>query len=449
MNANKQKISELLTYICINKPKGPEARMWWKEGLPGVVLDWDLDMKFAETIREILREPIVFENFTVKEIESQLQDIISNGFRWPLSLRQTYVIISVKKMFASFYSQIEEYTFVIPIHNLQVVQSFSIGDVTFKNFSEFQRKKWVGVQARIIKNNPHLTKDQKKSFNNRLKEELLKPLVGNACAETKCRAREERAKEIAFMKVSTAIDIIKLYCLYGKRASDCVFGLKGEVLVSSIRTVLQLTTSGSPVFTPTLERIGPLLPLRIERSELKRMQKLGLSKFGKITQNSKKTWVEKKLLRATYWYSRVLDTPLRRIDDEKIVIKRELMSSLTGESLEYSCINERLVKAFVALESLFAINKNEAIQNNIAERVAFLLTKDYQERKAIKRFLKDTYDFRSNIVHRGHTYVSSKELNRLMNIVRDSIIILMLKRNKLGLKSSEDFYEYFEKQKLS
>ena len=107
---------------------------------------------------------------------------------------------------------------------------------------------------------------------------------------------------------------------------------------------------------------------------------------------------------ATYWYARIFDTSIRRIDNEKIIIERAITKK--EEINEYGSTNEQLVKIFVAFEALYTHGNREAIQNNIAERCALFLTKDYDNRKRIKKFIKDKYTYRSDIVHRGFTYVS-------------------------------------------
>jgi len=87
------------------------------------------------------------------------------------------------------------------------------------------------------------------------------------------------------------------------------------------------------------------------------------------------------------------------MDDEKILIRRRLSTSKKAEMVEYGRINERFVKAIVSLESLLIINKRESVQNNIAERTAFVLERGYKNRRSIKKFIKDMYGLRSEVVH--------------------------------------------------
>ena len=130
------------------------------------------------------------------------------------------------------------------------------------------------------------------------------------------------------------------------------------------------------------------------------------------------------------------------------MIRREIQKPKTEEIVEYGYLNERLLKTMVALESLLIIG-NEPVQNNIAERAAFILGLNYNDRKRIKKFIKDMYKLRSNVVHRGFTYISIGELKHLISLVRETIIVLILKKDRFGLETQQDFYEWFEKKKLS
>lgn len=159
--------------------------------------------------------------------------------------------------------------------------------------------------------------------------------------------------------------------------------------------------------------------------------------------------MERKILLAIYWYSRIFDTNPRRIDDKKTLIRRQTRSLRQTGTLEQGRASERLVKAFVALESLFLLTSREPIQNNLAERAAFILERTYLRRKAIKKFLKHMYKFRSDVVHRGFTYVSSGELNQLILLVRAAIITILLKKKRLGIDTNKGFYQYFERKKFS
>jgi hypothetical protein len=443
---NEKVIVDALFHISTNKHTGPEVRVWFRANLPGVILDVDLEKRFAEAIREILKTKEVRDNFTIKEIEEKYQYIVSRAIQFPIALKYDYINSAVKSFQISLKKQIQRYQVIVPITNLNITKSFTIGDVKFLRFTKYQVDKFARITFDIIRNNPHYNEAQKYEIVGDMRERFLNNLLDKVCAQTYCLGLSKKAEETAINKVNQAVDIIKLYCL-NPSGEDGSFGVEGELLINSRRNILQLSTGTNREFTPKMELVGPHIPMIIDSTKLKMMSKHGMNDLNEILLNRRNN-IEKKILTSIYWYARVFDTPLRRIDDEKIIVERAISSSKT-EKLEYGSTNERLVKLFLAMESLFTISENEAIQNNIAERAAFLLGKKYEERKRIKKFVKDMYTMRSRTVHQGFTYVSVGELKETAYLIRDSIIQLLTRRKRLGLRSNEDFYSFFEKQKFS
>jgi len=445
--ANKSKIKEALLFICTNPKQGKTVHFWARNNI-AASLDERGELKFAEAIREILKDSMILENFTIREIEEKVEDIISRTLQFPVAKREVNIISEINKLLASIVRQIKEYQFVFPISNLRIHRGFQIGDVRFKVFTTYQSEKWARMLRNLIRNNPHYSNKKKREVVRSIVERHIKPLATNVCAETTVKARKERAEEIAKTKIAEAVNILKFYCLVERGPYGGNVGIEGEILGSSVRSILNRSISDGSI-TPTLERVGPLFPLSIDDKLLKMMKKNGLHKINGMLQSKKRSWVERKILRAIYWYSRIFDTLLKRKDDEKILIKRGISSLRKEEIVEYGRINERLVKTFVALESLLLLDPHEPIQNNIAERMAYILGKDYLSRKEIKRFIKDMYELRSNVVHRGFTYVSVGEIKELTFLVRMAIITIISKKDRLGLRTQQNFYEWFEKKKFS
>jgi len=449
MPIDKSRIKDALLFICTNAQagRGQLARLWSRNNI-SISLSVRGELRFAEAIREILKNPLVLENFSVREIEEEVEDIISRTLQLPRSQRQTSIESEVNSLFALLSRQIRDYQFIIPISNLKISRKFKIGNVKFKIFTQYQLQKWAKMFRDILRNNPRYTDKQKKKFVRSIKERSLNPLKDISCAEIIVKARTKRAREIALSKVNEALDIIKLYCLVERGPHGSNVGLPGEILSSSIRSILAHEIRRGSL-SPTLERVGPLFSLEIDDKLVKMMYKYGVKKLNQILLKKKKSWVERKILRAIYWFSRIYDTPLQRMDDEKILIKRGMSTSKKEEMVEYGRINERFVKAMVSLESLLIIGKRESVQNNIAERAAFVLETDCKKRRSVKKLIKRLYGLRSEVVHHGFTYISIGELKQLISLVRSTIIALILKKDRLGLKSQEDFYNYFEKKKFS
>lgn len=455
MTVDKSIIKDALLFICMNtQPKqGPTVRFWSRNNI-SFLLNEQEESRFAEAVREILKDRMVSENWTIREIEGEVEDIISRTSQVPIAQRQTNIVSEIDNFFKSITKEIREYQFVVPIFNLKIHKPLQIGDVRFKFFSSYQVKKWLKMFREVIESVPKYNAQKKKESIKLIMQENIEPLRNKVCAETIVKARIERAREIALRKIAQAVDILKLYCLVVERGPyGSNVGLVGETLGSSVRAMLVRSISDANLH-PALERVGSLYGLEIDSKLLKMMRKIGIRKVNKMLLAKKRTWVENKVLRAIYWYSRIFDTPLRRVDEEKILLKkkkhkRRKRSSKREEIVEYGHLNDRLVKSMLAFESLLIIDKHESIQNNIAERSAYILRKGYTKRKDLKNFIKDMYDLRSDVVHRGFTYVSVGELSQFISYVREAIITIILKKDRLGLRTQQDFYEWFEKKKFS
>ena len=64
-------------------------------------------------------------------------------------------------------------------------------------------------------------------------------------------------------------------------------------------------------------------------------------------------------------------------------------------------VAEKLIYILVAIESMFVMNMQEALQSNIRERMAFFAGTTVDERLAIKDNVTKIYDIRSSFLHHG------------------------------------------------
>jgi len=71
------------------------------------------------------------------------------------------------------------------------------------------------------------------------------------------------------------------------------------------------------------------------------------------------------------------------------------------ESRREPRIEAAVVKTTIALESLLILDNSESLVRALAERAAFILSSEPQQRKAISKVVKSIYDARSSVVHGG------------------------------------------------
>jgi hypothetical protein len=74
----------------------------------------------------------------------------------------------------------------------------------------------------------------------------------------------------------------------------------------------------------------------------------------------------------------------------------------------------RLVYMLVAIETILLRDENESIQQNIGERMAFIIGNNLEARRAKIRHLKDAYGLRSKFIHHGETIAEIESVRAFM-----------------------------------
>ena len=122
------------------------------------------------------------------------------------------------------------------------------------------------------------------------------------------------------------------------------------------------------------------------------------SKFDRLLKGQPSTKLKLKILRAIHWYG-------LGVKD-----KREV---------------DRFIKLMVALESLILGKKDRFKKQLLAERAAFILGKDKDERKEVYQIVDRLYSLRGEIVHEGKDEISETDTLTLIHLVRNLIFALI------------------------
>ena len=146
----------------------------------------------------------------------------------------------------------------------------------------------------------------------------------------------------------------------------------------------------------------------------------GVGAFAELFFNTKRTKLEEKVYQSLMIYSR--------------------STLMTNAS-------DKLMYVFSALESLLVRDMNENLQQNVADRIAFTVSKVADERRKIVKNYKDAYSLRSRYVHHGHTIGETDVLKTFYyNVFR--FFVNMVHFN-LSHKTQDDFLSAIENLKYS
>ena len=450
---NKQFIIDYLKKICFN-PKPLSSRpfthehlkIWTREGIT-VFLDKNELQNYNEILKEIITDPAIYQGFSMKDIEKSVQEIISRVLRTKPEGRENKIIQEVDSLVANLNRRVHDWIIVVPLENIELVnRQFKVGDVLLLRFTRYQANRYLSELKSILNRNPNY-RDKigvRRKFIESVKKHNIDPLIDWTCAKVKVRGTLKGAQQVAIRKIETALSCIKLYSYFGDISSGIYFGLKGEIVPRSIRSIIR-ERKDKQSFNPSREAIGYLFPFKLDETRLNFMRKNGFNKLKTIIVKKKQTDVEKRLINSILWYSKACDIPdIKKVEERKPFSKK---TKADNEEIEFFNLSDRFLKLMISLECLLIFGR-ENKRVNLATRSSYILTDNKEQRKRLQDYVKKRYDTRSKIVHEGSFVASKTETNGFMNYVQSVIISLLIKKDVWRLNTDEDLYQWFEKNRL-
>jgi hypothetical protein len=86
---------------------------------------------------------------------------------------------------------------------------------------------------------------------------------------------------------------------------------------------------------------------------------------------------------------------------------------------------EKLIYVFVALEMILLRDSNEAIQDSMATRMAFLVGRSIEDRRSIIAKVKAGYSLRSGFIHHGVQVGDVTAANEFLNVAWFTLVQLL------------------------
>lgn len=414
----------------------------------------------GKIVQEIRNKPIVKREYSSTEIQKVVQHIIDQALGFEKENEQyEYIETMVADLNQELKTELGTWNFIVPIENLKLQpRSFKIGVVTFFTFTPYKRKKMKIMMWKLLKDNPHYDTEWKKSYVKSHDEKELSQIQGKTCAFVQITGKLEKAHLIAYDKVETAIATLKLYrrTLYDTHRH--YFHLTGKVIPQKIRISLRYTDDRRNIST-LLETVGFLFPFELNNKRIQFMKKAGFQKINKILKKEKPNELEKKITNSIRLFGSACDVVVTKSRMQRLPLgigfplESDTKPKTTFEKIS---LNERLVRLFIALESLLILDRNEPLAENMSERCAFLLVKSmqgkkqtYEERRKIRDFIKEMYKHRSSYVHHGKYEIDHVMLRNFTRLVQNSILKVLLIKDRMNLTTPQDLKGWFERKKLS
>ena len=249
------------------------------------------------------------------------------------------------------------------------------------------------------------------------KTEIRKKYQGHAAAVYEYKAEPIRAQEIAIDHISDAFSILRLFSP-SNFLSKLVSGIHeySQGLMESKN--LFLIDPINLKFLHVSESFGRGMRWKIPSYIISNP---AMTMFNKILLNKYKNEFNKKIYEALKIYS-------------KHTLKKNIF--------------DKLLYILIGLESILLRNHTEAIQQNLAERIAFSIEKSSNERQNVARTIKNIYSIRSNYIHHGVLTIKEREeIDKLLDIAWRMFIFLAHNINRF--KTKEEFIKTLEELKFS
>lgn len=264
---------------------------------------------------------------------------------------------------------VAEHEIIMPVPFTLSQKDFSFGKLTFKTVTEKMIDEWI-KQAK--ENNTKLDEMQLQSINN-LKVMIQKSIQGYIAGFYICNAEKQRAKEMVYEQFSKTLSFLRLlspanfnYKIncgtheYGKN-----FSLEITYLAIN-RKNLQLNYNS--------ERLNANMIWNIEERIVEYITSGPYAKVHELLLESSVSEYKNKLQNAIMIYS-------------KNVISHEFY--------------DKILYILVAIETMLLKMASEPIQQNIGQRLSFLVGNDLEERKRIIKTIKIYIVFDPNIFIMG------------------------------------------------
>lgn len=308
--------------------------------------------------------------------------------------------------------KMEEREIWVPVAFLHVQSDLSFGEVTFRPFSVALIDKWI---SQLLENVP----EDRKSMARQEAEKRRQKYQGLAAAALSVYAEPSKASEAALRIAEDAVSLLRVYCPENMEPLAVSYCKPlGQELVESFTTFTMADESIASFHRETLPPHPS--PWKLSDESVNELMKIGLGPLAELAGKANLTEFE-------------------------IALKDSL--NLYGRSSTSRTVAEKLVFILVALESLLLRDASESIQQNIGERMAFIVASSKEERRSVVKLFKECYGIRSRYIHHGET---PRDLERLRAFMLHSWSLFNgLIKNRDRFTKRSDLFEYIEDLKYS
>lgn len=296
--------------------------------------------------------------------------------------------VECRPLLAALHALVKETQAIVPIDNLVLsgLEELVVGKVKFRPCAqaapEMQQELAQGLSNKS---------EAERDMTNKLFEDTVLPHYKSSptCAEVTLSAEQSRVTELVDSEVDASLNLLRCYThLLFPRDARAFIGLKGAV-TGNTRPCVDFSTDG---FHINLQNVGMFFPYAMTPDKLQHLVRH--CSFDEL--------------------SAVLGKP----EADRTQIERVIVTAIRwlGRSVNASDVPEQVLSLAIALERLMIPDSEQGGKaDNLAQRLAFLVGDNVDNRMAIYERGKKLYRLRSDVVHDGKTLVSVDDLQNLEN----------------------------------
>ena len=428
MSINKKKLVELTKQILSHDlriaPKssgevlGP-CKIFCREGHPPIELGDEGCDTLSKVIDEVYKDN-TFKDVSLSTIEKEYISIILK-----LLVKGYGKDNEIKKDIDSYLNKleqsIEEWRVLIPIDHLKLVDmpEIKVGNVRLVPFDSIQEN--IKNDIFTIMGGP--TKTTKDSIKRTYDKRIYPQFQGKLCADVTIRSETDEAYSKALREIDHVVNLLRCYIpLLFQPNLRIRIGVSGTTIPKSTRSFISIcNSSNANIYS---ERTGPLQDYSLERKSLDHLEKNGyLEEIGDILLKdpNSRTKLEIKIVTAIRWIG-------------------------MGIHDEIDC--DKFLKFSIALECLLMDSNDKIKTDPIAERCAFILDDDPEERYKIYRRVKNFYGTRSKITHDGKEEIEKMDVQRIQMLVISCLFNIIERNKNRQWNTIDDIRKWIIKQRF-
>jgi hypothetical protein len=313
--------------------------------------------------------------------------------------------------------QLLELEIWLPVAMLQIQSDIQIGRVTLRTITKEMIDAWhEPIKNRLIEEFGGVDPQAQLSL-----DEERSDLQGFAAATVSLHAEPQRASEIASEEAERALAMLRLFSPANRLpevVSYCT--LLGKEHVEETK---ELVVQGGRIINYSAGSADPASPFwALGNRFIDEIGNAGLVVLSDLLAQEKRTEFQEALLDSLRLYSKC---PLMKDPADK------------------------LIAILVALESMLLKDGSEPIQQNLAERIAFLFEASAGERREMKAKIIRAYGLRSSFIHhgRGITTDEMDALREFMMVAWTSFYALIRFSQTFATKA--EMFDMIEERKMS